>query len=61
MKKIIYLIQFLIIKFLFIIFNIIGYKNASNFGALIGRTFGELIRSKKIIIKNLSYIKEFSN
>ena len=60
MKKIIYLIQFLIIKFLFIIFNIIGYKNASNFGALIGRTFGELIRSKKIIIKNLSYIKEFS-
>ncbi len=60
MKKIIYLIQFLIIKFLFIIFNIIGYKNASNFGALIGRTFGEFIRSKKIIIKNLSYIKEFS-
>ena len=47
MKKIIYLVQFLIIKFLFIIFNIIGYKNASNFGALIGRTFGELIRSKK--------------
>ena len=36
MKKIIYFLQFLIVYFLFIIFKIIGYKNASNLGFLIG-------------------------
>ncbi len=53
MKKINHIIQFIIIKFIFIIFKIIGYKNSSNLGYLIGTIFGSLFRSKKSIIKNL--------
>ncbi len=61
MKKIKYLIQFIIILFFFLIFKIIGYKNASNLGSIIGRYLGRLIRSDKIILKNLSNIEEYSN
>ena len=61
MKKIKYLIQFVIILFFFLIFKIIGYKNASNLGSKIGRYFGRLVRSDKIILKNLSNIEEYSN
>ena len=53
MKKINHIIQFLIIKFLFIIFKIIGYKASSNLGYFIGIIFGSLFRSKKSIIQNL--------
>ena len=45
---------------LFSIFKIVGYKNASKFGANIGKTFGKLIRSDKIILKNLNLIKKNS-
>ena len=47
MKKIKYLIEFLFIKLFFLIFKIIGYKNASNLGAKIGSFLGPLFRSKK--------------
>ena len=53
MKKIIYFIEFLLVKFLLIIFKIIGYKLASNFGFFIGKNFGNFFRKKKSIIENL--------
>ena len=37
MKIIKYLIEFIFIYFLLIIFKIVGYKNASNLGAIIGK------------------------
>ena len=53
MKNIIYLIEFIFIKILFLIFSLIGYKNSSNFGSLIGKLIGPFFRSKSLIIKNL--------
>ena len=46
---------------LFFLFKILGYKNASNFGSFIGKLFGKLIRSDKIIKKNLNILNEYSN
>ena len=54
MKKINHLIQFLIVSFLFTIFKLIGFKNSSNLGFLIGKTFGPMFRSELSIIKNLN-------
>jgi len=53
MKKIIYLIEFILIKILFILFKIIGYRLSSNLGFFIGTTLGPIFRSKKMIIQNL--------
>ena len=53
MKKIINFIEFIIICFLFFVFKIIGYKLSSNLGFFIGKTFGPLFRSKKLVIENL--------
>ena len=53
MKKIIYFIEFLLVKFLFIICKAIGYKSASNLGFFIGKNFGNFFRKKKSIIENL--------
>ena len=53
MKRITYLIEFILIKILFIFFSIIGYRYSSNLGFLIGKTIGPLFRSKELIIKNL--------
>ncbi len=53
MRKIIYFIEFILIKILFFIFKLIGYKFSSNLGFLIGVFFGPLFKSKKHIIKNL--------
>lgn len=53
MKKLIYFIEFIIIYTLFIIFKIIGYKNSSNLGFIIGKYFGPIFRSKFLIIENL--------
>ena len=53
MKRITYLIEFILIKILFIFFSIIGYRYSSNLGFLIGKTIGPLFRSKKLIMKNL--------
>lgn len=53
MKKIVYLIEFILIKILFNIFKIIGYKYSSNLGFFIGKIIGPIFRSKKKIIHNL--------
>ena len=53
MKEIVYFIEFILIKVLFIFFKIIGYKYSSNLGFLIGKIIGPIFRSKKLIIKNL--------
>ena len=53
MRKIIYFIEFILIKILFFFFKLIGYKFSSNVGFLIGMIFGPLFKSKKQIIKNL--------
>ena len=53
MKIVIYLIEFILIKVLFNFFKIIGYRNSSNLGFFIGKTFGPIFRSKKLIISNI--------
>ena len=61
MKKTNHIIQFIIVKILFIVFNIIGYKTSSNLGYLIGKIIGPLFRSKLSIIKNLRKAKISEN
>ena len=63
MKKIVYLLQFILIKILFILFKLLGYRLSSNLGFFIGRTIGPIFRSKKIIIQNLekANIKQSGN
>ena len=61
MKKIIYFIEFILVKFLFIIFKAIGYKLASNLGFFIGKTFGNFFRKKESIIENLRMSKIATN
>jgi KDO2-lipid IV(A) lauroyltransferase len=53
MKKIVYFLEFILIKILFIFFQLIGYRFSSNLGFFIGRTIGPIFRSKKTIIQNL--------
>ena len=53
MKYIKYFFQFILIKLFFFIFRLIGYKNASNLGGLIGYKIGPIFKSKKIIKTNL--------
>ena len=53
MKHLKYFLEFLIISILFLIFRIVGYRFASNFGNLIGKLLGPIFRSKKIIKKNI--------
>ena len=40
MKHLKYFLEFLIISILFLIFRIVGYRFASNFGNLIGKLLG---------------------
>ena len=53
MKKIAYFLEFVLIKILFILFKMIGYRFSSNLGFFIGKTIGPIFRSKKMIIQNL--------
>ena len=53
MRKIFYFIEFASIKLFFFILKIIGYKNGSNLGYLIGRFLGPIFRSRKLVNKNL--------
>ena len=53
MKIIKYLIEFIFIYILLIIFKIIGYRNASNLGEIIGKKIGPLFRSNSKIQNNL--------
>ena len=53
MKYIKYFFQFILIKLFFLIFKLIGYKNSSNLGGMIGSKIGPFLKSKKIIANNL--------
>ena len=53
MKLVKYFFEFIIIITFFFIFKIIGYKNSSNFGRLIGKKIGPFFRSKIKIQENL--------
>ena len=53
MKIIKYFFEFIFIYILLIIFKIIGYKNASNLGAIIGKKIGPIFRSNTKIQSNL--------
>ncbi len=55
MKIIKYFFEFIFIITFFIIFKIIGYKNATNLGEKIGRIIGPLFRSNHKIQSNLKY------
>ena len=48
-----YFFEFIAIISLFFIFKIVGLRNASNLGSIIGRLFGPLFRSKHIIKQNI--------
>ena len=52
MKNIIYFFQFIFISIFFVIFKLIGYKNASNLGCFLGKKLGPKFRSKKIVEEN---------
>ena len=53
MKIIKYFFEFIIIISLFGIFKIIGLKNASNLGSILGKIIGPYFRSQSIIKKNI--------
>ena len=53
MKTIKYFFEFIAVITLFFIFKIIGLKNASNLGGMIGKFFGPLFRSKSITKENI--------
>ncbi len=53
MKIIKYFFEFTSIISLFCIFKIIGLKNASNLGSIIGKSIGPIFRSKNIIKNNI--------
>ena len=53
MKTVIYFFEFVLVSLLLIIFKVLGYKLASNFGFFIGKTIGPLFRSKSLVIDNL--------
>jgi len=62
MKTIKYFFEFISVISLFCIFKIIGLKNASNLGGVIGRLLGPLFRSKKITKQNIKNgLGEISN
>ncbi len=53
MKLIKYFFQFIIIISLYTLFKIIGLRNASYIGSLLGKLFGPLFRSSQITKKNI--------
>ena len=53
MKIIKYFFEFIAVISLFFIFKIMGLRNASRIGSIIGKFFGPLFRSKKIIKQNI--------
>ena len=54
MKLIKYFFESTIIISLFAIFKIVGLKNASNLGAILGKFIGPIFRSKKIVEQNIT-------
>ena len=55
MKIIKYFFQFIGTISLFCIFRLIGIRNASNLGSVLGKLIGPLFRSKNIIKKNINF------
>ena len=53
MKVVKYFFEFISVISLFFIFKIIGLKNASNLGSVIGQAIGPLFRSKNITKENI--------
>ena len=53
MKIIRYLFEYIFIIILFGLLKLLGYRIASEFGCLVGKTFGPFFRSKKVIKNNL--------
>ena len=53
MKIVKYFFEFVSIISLFCIFKIIGLKNASNLGGILGKYIGPYFRSKIIVKKNI--------
>ena len=53
MKIVKYFFEFISIISLFCIFKIIGLRNASNLGSILGRSIGPLFRSKHITKQNI--------
>ena len=53
MKKFNHLFQYILIKIFFFIFKLLGFKNSSTLGNIIGKYLGPIFRSKKLIINNL--------
>ena len=53
MKLIKYFFEFTIIVSLFCIFKIIGLRNASNLGSILGKLFAPLLRSRNLVKKNI--------
>ncbi len=53
MKKIIYFLEFILVRLFFVICKLLGYEKSSNFGFYIGKTFGNMFRKKSSIIQNL--------
>jgi len=53
MKIIKYFLEFITVISLFCIFKLVGIKNASSLGGIIGRLFGPLFRSKNVTKKNI--------
>ncbi len=57
MKKIIYFLEFIVIKLFFIICKLLGYRFSSDLGFYIGKTFGNVFRKETSIIDNLKKSK----
>ena len=53
MNKIKYLLQFLIVIFIFSLFKILGFNLSSYLGGKLFQIIGPLFRSKKIIFSNI--------
>ena len=53
MKIFKYFLEFISIISLFFIFRLLGLKNASNLGSILGKSIGPLFRSKEIIKQNI--------
>ena len=61
MKNIIYFLQFIIIYIFFLLFKIIGYRNSSNLGFLVGKYLGPLFRSKNKINKIVAQVEDLKD
>ena len=53
MKLVKYLFEYILIIILFILFKLLGYRIASDFGCFLGKTFGPFFKSKEVIKDNL--------